>query len=69
MGGSTSKRTLLQKHGQLLSENEREAVFSCFIAITSDQAAEGFTKQQLSVSGQSIKFVKIICQSNIIPIF
>ncbi len=50
MGGTTSKRTLLQKYGQLLSENEREAVFSCFIAITSDQEAEGFTKEKLTVS-------------------
>ena len=55
MGGSSSKRTLLQKHGHLLSDNEREAVFSCFIAITSDQEAEGFTKDQLSVSVTTLK--------------
>lgn len=50
MGGSTSKRSLLQKHGQLLTEEEKEAIFSCFIAITSDQEAEGFSVDQLAVS-------------------
>lgn len=60
MGGSTSKRSLLQKHGQLLTEEEREAIFSCFIAITSDQDAEGFSLDQLTVSFKGL-YRKNIC--------
>ena len=50
MGGGQSREALLEKHGQLLSRCEREAVNKCFVAITGRSEAESFSREQLFVS-------------------
>ena len=50
MGGGQSREALLERHGQLLSRCEREAVNKCFVAITGRSEAESFSREQLLVS-------------------
>ena len=49
MGGSGSKQTQLDKFGQLLSSQEKEALNNCFLAIAGAQEAEAFGEEKLQV--------------------
>ena len=49
MGGSGSKQAQLDKFGQLLSSQEKEALNTCFLAIAGAQEAEGFGEEKLQV--------------------
>ena len=48
-GGGSKKAQLLDKHGQLYSPEEKEAIQACFLAITRSEEAETFTEDQLKV--------------------
>ena len=50
MGGSGSKKAQLDKFGQLLSVQEKEALGSCFAAVAGSPDAESFGENKLQVS-------------------
>lgn len=49
MGGSGSKQAQLDKFGQLLSVQEKEALNSCFAAVAGSPDAESFSENKLQV--------------------
>ena len=50
MGGTVSRQTMLQRYGQLLTEDEKQGLLSFLNAVNQNAETDYFTKQQLTVS-------------------
>ena len=54
MGGSGSKKSQLDRFGQLLSVQEKEALSSCFAAVAGSPDAESFGEDKLQVRADNL---------------